>query len=54
MASDSGVNVPSGFGGLVKFKEEYPSKFNLKPTHIVLFVILIILFRIGLQLFVKQ
>ncbi|VVB84047.1 Uncharacterised protein [uncultured archaeon] len=51
--ADSGVNVPSGFGGLVKFKEEYPSKFNLKPTHIVVFIILIILFRIALGMFVK-
>ena len=51
--ADSGVNVPSGFGGLVKFKEEYESKFNLKPVHIVLFVILIVVFRIALQIFVK-
>ncbi len=51
--ADSGVNVPSGFGGLVKFKEEYDSKFNLKPIHVVVFVILILVFRIALQLFVK-
>ena len=51
--ADSGVNVPSGFGGLVKFKEEYESKFNLKPVHIVLFVILIVVFRIALQIFVR-
>lgn len=51
--ADSGMNIPSGMGGLVKFKEEYESKFNLKPTHIVVFVILILAFRIGLQIFVK-
>jgi len=51
--ADSGVNVPSGFGGLVKFKEEYDSKFNLKPTHVVAFVISLVIFRIALQLFVK-
>ncbi len=51
--ADSGMNVPSGMGGLVKFKEEYESKFNLKPTHVVVFVILIVLFRIVLQIFVK-
>ncbi len=51
--ADSGVNVPSGFGGLVRFKEEYGSKFNLKPTHVVVFVILIVVFRIGLSLFIK-
>lgn len=43
-----GVNLPSGTGGLVRFKEEYSSKFNLKPTHVIGFVILIVAFRIGL------
>lgn len=51
--ADSGINVPSGFGGLVKFKEEYESKFNLKPIHVVVFVILIVAFRVALPLFVK-
>jgi preprotein translocase subunit Sec61beta len=51
--ADSGVNVPSGFGGLVRFKEEYQSKFNLKPTHVVVFIVLIVTFRIVLQIFVK-
>jgi preprotein translocase subunit Sec61beta len=51
--ADSGINVPSGFGGLVKFKEEYESKFNLKPMHVILFVILILVFRVALPLFVK-
>lgn len=51
--ADSGINVPSGFGGLVKFKEEYQSKFNLKPEHVVVFVIMIVVFRIALGIFVK-
>jgi len=44
-----GINLPGGFGGLVNFKEEYASKFMLKPTHVVVFVIAIIAFRIGLK-----
>ncbi len=47
--ADSGINVPSGLGGLVRFKEEYESKFNLKPMHVIIFVILIIAFRIALS-----
>lgn len=47
------VNIPSGFGGLVSYKEEYASKFNLKPVHIIVFIILIIVFRVGLQVFMK-
>ena len=45
MAS-TGINVPSGFGGLMRFSEEYESKFNLKPTYVIVFIILIIGFRI--------
>jgi len=47
------VNIPSGFGGLMRFKEEYASKFNLKPTHVIIFIILIVLFRFGLEFFIK-
>jgi len=51
--ADNSVNMPSGFGGLVRFKEEYESKFNLKPIHIVILIILIVVFRIALPFFVK-
>ena len=50
--ANSGINMPSGFGGIVKFKEEYKSKFNLKPMHVVVFIVLILAFRIALPLFV--
>ncbi len=49
--ANTGVNLPGGFGGLMRFGEEYPSKFNLKPMHVILFVIFIILFRIFLAIF---
>ena len=42
------INMPSGFGGLMRFNEEYSSVINLKPTHVIVFVILIIAFRIFL------
>jgi preprotein translocase subunit Sec61beta len=51
--ADEGINVPSGFGGLIKFKEEYESNFNLKPMHVVIFVILIVVLRIALPFFIK-
>ena len=51
--ADNSINMPSGFGGLVRFKEEYESKFNLKPIHVVIFVILIVVFRVALQFLVK-
>jgi preprotein translocase subunit Sec61beta len=46
MASDNRINLPGGFGGLMRYSEEYSSYINLKPTHVVLFVILLVAFRV--------
>ncbi len=51
MAKNTGVNVPSGFGGLTRFSDEYESKFNLKPSHVVVFILTIIAFRVFLGIF---
>jgi preprotein translocase subunit Sec61beta len=51
--ADENINIPAGFGGLIKFKEEYESKFSLKPIHIIIFIILIVAFRILLPFFIK-
>jgi preprotein translocase subunit Sec61beta len=53
MAENNSVNLPGGFGGLMRYNEEYESRFNLKPTHIILFVILIIAFRVALPMLIK-
>jgi len=47
------LNMPAGSGGLVRFKEEYKSSFNLAPAHVIVFVALIVVFRIALQIFLK-
>lgn len=46
--ADNRINLPGGFGGLMRFQEEYDSYFNLKPTHIIVFIILIVILRIFL------
>ncbi len=51
MAQDNKIQMPAGFGGLMRFDEEYASKINLKPTHVIAFVILIIVFRVFLEIF---
>jgi len=43
MAGDR-LNIPSGMGGLVRYNEEYESKFKLKPEHVVVFIIAVIVF----------
>ena len=45
------INMPAGFGGLLRYSEEYKSKFMLKPAHIVAIVIAIVLFVIVLNIF---
>ena len=49
--AESTVNTPMGFGGLMRFNEEYPSKFKLSPVQVVGFVIAVILFVIVLNIF---
>ncbi|MFH1325825.1 MAG: hypothetical protein ABIH49_03615 [archaeon] len=49
--ADNPVNLPAGFGGLMHFNEEYESFLNLKPTHVIVFVALIVAFRVFLGFF---
>jgi len=49
--ADNSVNLPSGFGGLMRYNEEYDSKIKFKPIHIVLFIVLIVALRIALPMF---
>ena len=53
MAQQNKVNLPGGFGGLMRYSEEYESAFMLKPSHVVAFIILIIGFRILLPYIIK-
>ena len=48
MAQDNQIHMPAGFGGLMRFDEEYTSKININPAHVITFVILIIAFTIFL------
>lgn len=47
--AETSINMPSGFGGLMRFNEDYLSFFNLKPSHVIIFVVLIVVFRILLD-----
>lgn len=50
MSKDNRINMPSGFGGLVRYQEEYKSRINFKPVHILVFIVLIIGIRIVLPM----
>lgn len=49
--ANQGISMPSSGGGLMHYSEEYKSRFKLKPSHVVLFIILIISIVTILKLF---
>lgn len=38
------LHLPTSYGGLVRYNEEYGSMFKLTPIHVVVFIITIIVF----------
>jgi hypothetical protein len=51
--ADNILNLPSGIGGLTRFKDTTKSKLDLKPSQVIGFIIVIVLFRISLNIFFK-
>lgn len=47
------LSLPGPYGGIVRYDEEYKSRFNISPTSVVVFLVIIALFAIGLKLFGK-
>jgi preprotein translocase subunit Sec61beta len=50
MAGDGKISLP-GMGGLMRYDEEYNSRFMISPAHVIGFCVAIILFVIALKLF---
>ena len=49
--ADNSVSMPTGFGGLMRYKEEYNSKFKFGPSVVVGMIIAVIVLVIGLRIF---
>ena len=49
--AQQGMSMPSSYGGLMHYNEEYTSRFMLKPAHVVAFIILVIAFVTILKMF---
>jgi preprotein translocase subunit Sec61beta len=45
------INMPSSGGGLMRYNEEYKSKFMIKNSHVIAFIIIIIAFVLFLKFF---
>ena len=43
------MQMPSGMGGLVRYFDDYKSKIEFKPGHIIVLVIIIIIIEIVLH-----
>ncbi len=50
MAKDK-INLPSGMGGLVRYFDEYKSKYQLSPGHVVVLAVIIIAAVLLLNIF---
>ena len=47
--ADNKISMPAGFGGLMRFDEEYKSKIMLQPVHVIVFVVAVVGFRVFLS-----
>lgn len=45
------ISMPSSQGGLVRYYNEYKSKIQIKPVHVVAFAITVIVFELLLRIF---
>ncbi len=49
--ADNSMSMPAGFGGLMRYNEEYDSKFKFGPGAVIGMIIATIVFVLGLRLF---
>lgn len=49
--ADNKIQMPGAFGGIVRYDEEYKSRFMLNPSHVIGFIILIVVFVTVLKIF---
>lgn len=52
MADDT-FRLPSGSGGLIRYSDEYGSKFQVKPVHVIGLIIAVTILEIVLRLVLK-
>ncbi len=43
MANQNRINMPSGMGGLVRYFDEYKSKFRLSPGNVIILIVIVVL-----------
>jgi preprotein translocase subunit Sec61beta len=51
MAESGRIRMPVGTGGLVRYYDEYRSKFQIKPIYVLLLILLTIILELSLKIF---
>lgn len=49
--ADSKIQMPSSGGGLVRYFDDYKTKFEIKPIYVIVVIVLIIIVEIYLYKF---
>lgn len=44
------INMPAGFGGLLRYKEEYDSKIKMSPSMVIVIIIIAIVAVLALRI----
>ena len=49
MAKDNKISMPSGIGGIVRYFDDYKSKIEIKPGHVLVLIMFIIVIMLILN-----
>tara|TARA_Y100000310_G_scaffold344244_1_gene455953 strand:- start:13887 stop:14057 length:171 start_codon:yes stop_codon:yes gene_type:complete len=50
MAKDQRMQMPGVFGGLMRYDEEYQSRFMISPVAVIAFIIIVIVSVVALKI----
>jgi len=51
MADDGKIRMPSSMGGLVQYYDEYKSKIEMKPGHVIVLALVVIIIELLLHFY---
>ena len=51
MAGDNKIHMPGSFGGIMRYDEEYETRFKITPTQVIVVIVVVIVFVLGLNMF---
>ena len=49
MAKDNKISMPSSMAGLTRYFDDYHSKIELRPEHVIIMVVVVIVLEIALH-----